>query len=129
MVLVVQVVSGSAPLLAGSEDTHGYAVDLGTWIPAGQFEVEFGFVIDPLTACLLIVVTTIGLLVHIYSIGYMGHDPGYWRFFASLNPFMFSLLLLVPAGSWPPVFFARGLPGPSSHPLLRFLYSQSPPAP
>ena len=48
-----------------------------------------GFFVDQLTACLLIVVTTIGLLVHVYSIGYMSHDPGYWRFFAYLNLFMF----------------------------------------
>src|SRR4051794_22809386 len=122
MVLVVQVVSGSAPLLAGSEDTHGYAVDLGTWIPAGQFEVEFGFVIDPLTACLLIVVTTIGLLVHVYSIGYMSHDPGYWRFFAYLNLFMFSMLLLVLASSWLLVFVAWELVGLSSYLLIGFWY-------
>src|SRR4051794_2107916 len=122
MVLVVQVVSGSAPLLAGSEDTHGYAVDLGTWIPAGQFEVEFGFVIDPLTACLLIVVTTIGLLVHVYSIGYMSHDEGYWRFFAYLNLFMFSMLILVLAASWLLVFVAWELVGLSSYLLIGFWY-------
>ncbi|MES1239372.1 MAG: NADH-quinone oxidoreductase subunit L, partial [Chloroflexota bacterium] len=60
-------------------------VTLWTWIPAGTFDVEFGFLVDNLTAVLLTVVTTIGMLVHIYSIGYMRHDPGYWRFFAYLN--------------------------------------------
>ena len=122
MGLVVQVLSGSAPLLPGSEDTHGYAVNLGTWIPAGDFQVDFGFLIDPLTACLLIVVTTIGLLVHVYSIGYMSHDPGYWRFFAYLNLFMFSMLLLVLASSWLLVFVAWELVGLSSYLLIGFWY-------
>ncbi len=122
MVLVVQVLSGSAPLLEGSEDTHGFALTLTTWIPAGQFHVDIGFVIDPLTACLLIVVTTIGLLVHVYSIGYMSHDPGYWRFFAYLNLFMFSMLLLVLASSWLLVFVAWELVGLSSYLLIGFWY-------
>ncbi|MEO8438271.1 MAG: NADH-quinone oxidoreductase subunit L, partial [Chloroflexota bacterium] len=82
MGLVYDVLSGSAPLLPGSADSHGYVVGWFTWIPADHFVVDVGFVVDPLTACLLIVVTTIGLLVHVYSIGYMSHDPGYWRFFA-----------------------------------------------
>ena len=100
MALVVQVLTEAAPLLPGSQTTHGYEVHLFTWIPAGSFVVEVGFVIDALTACLLIVVTTIGLLVHVYSIGYMSHDAGYWRFFAYLNLFMFSMLLLVLATSF-----------------------------
>ena len=57
MLLVVNVLTGTAPLLAGSE-THGYAFQWFTWIPAGNFVVDVGFVVDPLTACLLIVVTT-----------------------------------------------------------------------
>ena len=76
MAVVVNVLSGTAPLIPGSEDLHGYEIHLFTWIPAGEFQVEAGLFIDPLTACLLIVVTTIGLLVHVYSIGYMSHDPG-----------------------------------------------------
>ncbi len=122
MILVVQVLTGTAPLLPGSEDTHGYSLTLGTWIPAGDFHVDIGFVIDPLTACLLIVVTTIGLLVHVYSIGYMSHDPGYWRFFAYLNLFMFSMLLLVLASSWLLVFVAWELVGLSSYLLIGFWY-------
>ena len=88
---------------------EGLDIKLWDWIPAGGFNVDIGFHVDALTACLLIVVTTIGMLVHIYSIGYMAHDNGTWRFFAYLNLFMFSMLLLVlantgcscsPAGSW-----------------------------
>ena len=116
------VLSGAAPLAAGSEDLHAYVVPIYEWIPAGAFQVEVGFFVDPLTACLLIVVTTIGLLVHIYSIGYMGHDPGYWRFFAYLNLFMFSMLLLVLADSWLVVFVAWELVGLCSYLLIGFWF-------
>src|SRR6185312_9653531 len=70
--------------------------------------------------CLLIVVLTIGLLVHIYSIGYMSHDPGFWRFFAYLNLFMVSMLLLVLADSFLVVFVAWELVGLSSYLLIGF---------
>ncbi|MEA2653228.1 MAG: NADH-quinone oxidoreductase subunit [Chloroflexota bacterium] len=122
MGLVYQVLTGAAPLLAGSADSHGYAGTWFSWIPAGKFVVDVGFVIDPLTACLLIVVTTIGLLVHVYSIGYMSHDPGYWRFFAYLNLFMFSMLLLVLASSFLVVFVAWELVGLSSYLLIGFWF-------
>jgi NADH-quinone oxidoreductase subunit L len=122
MMLVVNVLSGSAPLLPGSEDSHGYVVDWFTWIPADNFTVNVGFVVDALTASLLIVVTTIGLLVHVYSIGYMSHDPGYWRFFAYLNLFMFSMLLLVLAGNFLVVFVAWELVGLCSYLLIGFWY-------
>ena len=122
MVLVVQVLTGAAPLMPGSEDSHGYVVDWFTWIPADNLVVNVGFVVDSLTACLLIVVTTIGLLVHVYSIGYMSHDPGYWRFFAYLNLFMFSMLLLVLAGNFLVVFVAWELVGLCSYLLIGFWY-------
>jgi NADH-quinone oxidoreductase subunit L len=110
--------------LTGAEPfgEHGYGVTYFDWIPAGQFTVEVGFFVDQLTACLLIVVTTVGLLVHVYSIGYMSHDPGYWRFFAYLNFFMFSMLLLVLADSWLVVFVAWELVGLSSYLLIGFWY-------
>ena len=122
MTLVFNVLTGVAPLLAGSEETHGYAIALFNWIPAGDFVVDVGILIDPLTAALLIVVTTIGLLVHVYSIGYMSHDPGYWRFFAYLNLFMFSMLLLVLSDSWLVTFVAWELVGLSSYLLIGFWY-------
>jgi len=98
----------------------GHGVNLFTWIPAGDFQVHAAFYVDALTACLLIVVTTIGMLVHIYSIGYMSHDPGYWRFFAYLNLFMFSMLLLVMADSFLVLFVAWELVGLSSYLLIGF---------
>src|SRR6185369_2701315 len=67
MALCVQVLTGSAPLIPGSDSSHGYVLNWFEWIPADHFVVDVGFVVDELTACLLIVVTTIGLLVHVYS--------------------------------------------------------------
>jgi NADH-quinone oxidoreductase subunit L len=120
--LIAMVVSYAA--LTGAEPfgEHGYGATLFTWVPAGDLVVDVGFFVDNLTACLLIVVTTIGLLVHIYSIGYMSHDPGYWRFFAYLNLFMFSMLLLVLASNFLVVFVAWELVGLSSYLLIGFWY-------
>jgi NADH-quinone oxidoreductase subunit L len=100
----------------------GHAVALWQWIPAGDFTVNARFFVDSLTAALLIVVTTIGMLVHVYSIGYMAHDPGRWRFFAYLNLFMFSMLLLVLADSWLVVFVAWELVGLCSYLLIGFWF-------
>jgi len=61
-----------------------------TWIQSGSLNVSFDFTVDRLTAVMLLVVTGIGSLIHIYSIGYMAHEGGYYRFFAHLNLFMFS---------------------------------------
>ncbi len=101
---------------------HGLSFTLYEWIPAGKFVVDVGFHVDALTACLLIVVTTIGMLVHVYSIGYMAHDPGTWRFFAYLNLFMFSMLLLVLADDFLVIFVAWELVGLSSYLLIGFWY-------
>jgi NADH-quinone oxidoreductase subunit L len=104
--------------------TAGHDVKLWTWIPAGSFTVDLAFHVDALTAALLVVVTTIGMLVHLYSVGYMAHDPGTWRFFAYLNLFMFSMLLLVLANSWLLVFAGWELVGLSSYLLIGFWYAR-----
>jgi NADH-quinone oxidoreductase subunit L len=108
--------------LTGGLGEHGTGVTLWTWIPAGAFQVDLGLYVDQLTACLLIVVTTIGMLVHLYSVGYMAHDPARWRFFAYLNLFMFSMLLLVLADNWLGVFAGWELVGLSSYSLIGFWY-------
>ena len=108
--------------LTGGYGEEGVTVVLWQWIPAGAFEVDLAFHVDNLTACLLIVVTTIGMLVHLYSVGYMSHDPGRWRFFAYLNLFMFSMLLLVLASNFLVMFAAWELVGLSSYSLIGFWY-------
>jgi NADH-quinone oxidoreductase subunit L len=103
-------------------------VTLWQWISAAgaggspDFNITAGFFVDHLTAVLLIVVTTIGMLVHVYSIGYMSHDSGYWRFFAYLNLFMVSMLVLVLADNWLVLFVAWELVGLSSYLLIGFWY-------
>jgi NADH-quinone oxidoreductase subunit L len=119
MLVAFSALTGSGPFGEG-----GHRVFFYSWIPAGTFEADAAFFVDNLTACLLIVVTTIGMLVHVYSIGYMGHDPGYWRFFAYLNLFMFSMLLLVLADSWVLVFVAWELVGLCSYLLIGFWYAR-----
>ena len=101
---------------------------LYTWIPAGDLQAEVGFLFDNLTAVMLIVVTWIGALVHVYSIGYMAHDPGRWRFFAYLNLFMFSMLLLVLADGYMVIFAAWELVGLCSYLLIGFWYKRRAPA-
>jgi NADH-quinone oxidoreductase subunit L len=102
--------------------TEGAGITLWSWIPAAGFQADMGLYADALTACLLIVVTSIGLLVHVYSIGYMAHDPGRWRFFAYLNLFMFSMLLLVLADNFLLVFAGWELVGLCSYLLIGFWY-------
>ncbi|MCY7419467.1 MAG: NADH-quinone oxidoreductase subunit L [Chloroflexi bacterium] len=94
------------------------------WIPAGDFRIPFNLFFDNLTAVMLLVVTSIGMLVHVYSIGYMAHDASRWRFFAYLNLFMFSMLLLVLAGNYLLVFAAWELVGLSSYLLIGFWYQK-----
>ena len=117
MIVVVPALQHAEPF-----GEAGLDMKLWTWIPAGNFTVDVGFHVDALTAALLIVVTTIGMLVHIYSIGYMAHDAGAWRFFAYLNLFMFSMLLLVLADNWLLVFAGWELVGLSSYSLIGFWY-------
>jgi NADH-quinone oxidoreductase subunit L len=109
-------------LMVGAYGDQGITFTLYEWIPAGDFRVEAAFLLDNLTAVMLIVVTTIGMLVHVYSIGYMAHDPGRWRFFAYLNLFMFSMLLLVLAADFLLLFVAWELVGLSSYLLIGFWY-------
>jgi NADH-quinone oxidoreductase subunit L len=100
----------------------GAGIDLWTWFSGLGFSATFGFWVDALTACLLLVVTTIGMLVHVYSIGYMAHDEGKWRFFAYLNLFMFSMLILVLASDFLLLFAGWELVGLSSYLLIGFWY-------
>jgi NADH-quinone oxidoreductase subunit L len=111
-------------LVQGAFGAGGIEFTLFEWIRAGDFVVEANFLFDNLTAVMLIVVTTVGMLVHVYSIGYMAHDPSRWRFFAYLNLFMFSMLLLVLAANYLVVFAAWELVGLSSYLLIGFWYGR-----
>ena len=79
--------------LPAGERIHN--VTLFTWISAGRFQADVAFLIDPLSCVMLMVVTGVGFLIHLYSIGYMHGEEGFYRFFSYLNLFTFSMLLLV----------------------------------
>ncbi|MEC7641238.1 MAG: NADH-quinone oxidoreductase subunit L [Nitrospinota bacterium] len=82
-------------MIAAPADQRLYEQILFTWIGAGDFVAEFGFQIDPLSMVMMMVVTGVGFLIHVYSIGYMHEEYSYYRYFAYLNLFMFAMLLLV----------------------------------
>ncbi len=69
-----------------------YYFDLAHWIRSGNFQVDFSFYLDQLSLVMLLVVTGVGFLIHIYSVGYMWDDNGYYRFMSYLNLFMFFML-------------------------------------
>ena len=119
--------SVAIPALLGDFGEHGATTSLFTWVASGSLSFDIGIHIDALTGALLLVVTTVGALVHLYSVGYMSHDPGYWRFFAYLNLFMFSMLLLVLASNLLVVFAAWELVGLSSYLLIGFWYTKREP--
>ena len=92
------------------------------WIATGKFAVEAGLVLDPLSAVMIMVVTGVGFVIHIYSVGYMHNDPGYARYFAYLNLFIFSMLILVMADSFLFMFFGWEGVGLCSYLLIGFWY-------
>jgi NADH-quinone oxidoreductase subunit L len=102
----------------------GYAVghDFGTWFQAGLFRVNFGLYADHLSGTMLLVITGVGLLIHIYASEYMSHDAGYWRFFAYLNLFIAAMLTLVLADSLPLMFVGWEGVGMCSYLLIGFWY-------
>ncbi len=92
------------------------------WIVAGGFNVGFDFAVDRLTAVMLLVVTGVGSLIHVYSVGYMEHDGGYARFFAYLNLFMFFMLTLVLAANYLVLFVGWEGVGLCSYLLIGFWF-------
>jgi NADH-quinone oxidoreductase subunit L len=92
------------------------------WIQSESFVANFGFMFDQLTAIMILVVTGIGFLIHIYSTGYMGHEGGYYRFFAYLNLFMFSMLTLVLANNFVLMFVGWEGVGLCSYLLIGFYF-------
>ena len=82
-------------LLSRDEHHRRITSSLFTWVPAGDFSVDVGFLIDPLSLTMCLFITGVGALIHLYSIGYMHGDHNFSRFFAYLNLFTFSMLMLV----------------------------------
>ncbi len=101
-----------------------HEVTIYEWIASGDFRIEISFLVDSLTAMLLLVVSTVGFLVHVYSIGYMDGDRGFWRFFAYLNLFMFSMLLLILGDNFLMLYVGWEAVGLCSYALIGFWYKK-----
>jgi NADH-quinone oxidoreductase subunit L len=97
---------------------------LMTWIQSGIFHVDFAFYLDQLTLVMLLVVTGVGFLIHIYSAGYMWEDPGYYRFFSYLNLFLFFMLTLILASNYLVMFIGWEGVGLASYLLIGFWFTK-----
>ncbi len=106
----------------GGEHGVHIAVDFFEWIHVGTFEVNFGVYLDELSAVMLLIVTNIGALIHLYSVGYMKGDPAYWRFFCYLNLFIFSMLCLILGSNLVVLFLGWEGVGLCSYLLIGFWY-------
>jgi NADH-quinone oxidoreductase subunit L len=98
--------------------THSYF----TWISAGDLTIPFSLLVDPLSILMLLVVTGVGSVIHIYAVGYMKEDPGFNRFFAYMNLFVFSMLLLVLGSNYPIMFIGWEGVGLCSYLLIGFWF-------
>ena len=97
---------------------------LYTWMVSGGVKFEVGFLIDTLTVTMMLVVTSVSLMVHIYTIGYMEEDPGYQRFFSYISLFTFSMLMLVMSNNFLQLFFGWEAVGLVSYLLIGFWYTR-----
>ena len=95
-----------------------------TWLVSGNVRFEIGFLIDPLSATMMMVVSFVSLMVHIYTIGYMADDPGYQRFFSYISLFTFSMLMLVMSNNFLQLFFGWEAVGLVSYLLIGFWYTR-----
>ncbi len=109
-------------LLLNAPEGTQYTVTLFNWISAGDFSASFSFMIDPLSSLMLLIITGVGFLIHMYSIGYMHHDAGYNRFFSYLNLFVFFMLLLVMGSNYLLMFVGWEGVGLCSYLLIGFWF-------
>jgi NADH-quinone oxidoreductase subunit L len=99
-----------------------YSETLAHWMRAGSFQVDFAFYLDQLSLVMLLVVTGVGFLIHVYSVGYMWEEGGFYRFFAYLNLFMFFMLMLVLGANYLVMFIGWEGVGLASYLLIGFFF-------
>jgi len=121
---VLVALIGSVVVLLDVLGGHTFDGDVYTWNTIGDISISIGFLIDPLSALMMVVVTSVSLMVHIYTIGYMVDDPGYQRFFAYISLFTFSMLMLVMANNMLQLFFGWEAVGLVSYLLIGFWYTK-----
>jgi len=116
--------AGSAFILRDVMAGNTFNGDVYIWMTSGDLRFAIGFLIDPLTALMITVVSFVSLMVHIYTIGYMADDPGYTRFFSYISLFTFSMLMLVMANNFLQLFFGWEAVGLVSYLLIGFWYTR-----
>jgi len=134
-VLLSFLAAAWAVVEARSAPGHAIVETLWTWLPGGvaetavqglpgatPFTIEWSYLLDPLSSVMVLFVTFVGFLIHVYSIGYMGHDPGYARYMAYLNLFMFAMLTLVLAANYAVLFVGWEGVGLCSYLLIGFWF-------
>jgi NADH-quinone oxidoreductase subunit L len=115
IMVLKQLVSGKAP---------NYYGNVYTWLVSDGVQMNVGFMVDRLTAMMMVVVTFVSLCVHVYTIGYMADDPGYQRFFSYISLFTFSMLMLVMSNNFMQLFFGWEAVGVVSYLLIGFWYTR-----
>ncbi len=127
-ILTIGAVGGafllSAIVLNATMDGYHANYNLYTWLQSGDIQFNVGFLIDNLTAMMMVVVTFVSLMVHIYTIGYMHDDPGYTRFFSYISLFTFAMLMLVMSNNFMQLFFGWEAVGLVSYLLIGFWYTR-----
>ncbi len=114
----------SAYVFMHALEGHVFNGAVYTWLVSGGSAFEVGFLIDKLSATMMVVVTFVSLMVHIYTIGYMEEDPGYSRFFSYISLFTFSMLMLVMSNNFMQLFFGWEAVGLVSYLLIGFWYKR-----
>jgi NADH-quinone oxidoreductase subunit L len=122
--LMIVCVAASVAVLLDVLKGNFYNGAVYTWLVSDEFRFEIGFLIDRLTATMMIVVSFVSLMVHIYTIGYMHEDPGYSRFFSYISLFTFSMLMLVMSNNFLQLFFGWEAVGLVSYLLIGFWYTR-----
>ncbi len=124
--IACMVISTAAAAMVFSDVREGHTFNgaLYTWLVSGTTHYEIGFLIDQLSATMMVIVTFVSLMVHIYTIGYMADDPGYNRFFSYISLFTFSMLMLVMSNNFLQLFFGWEAVGLVSYLLIGFWYTR-----
>ncbi|MEJ2883745.1 NADH-quinone oxidoreductase subunit L [Pedobacter sp. GR22-6] len=124
-ILASFVISVCIFLALGSDPVKSHEVFLFDWISAGSLHIPLSFLVDPLSSIMLLIITGVGFLIHIYSVGYMHDDEGFGKFFAYLNLFIFFMLLLVLGSNYIVMFIGWEGVGLCSYLLIGFWYTNS----
>jgi len=125
VILISFLLSIGIFLELGSDVVKSHEVFLFDWISAGSLKIPLSFLIDPLSSIMLLIITGVGFLIHIYSMGYMHDDAGFGKFFSYLNLFIFFMLLLVLGSNYIVMFIGWEGVGLCSYLLIGFWYTNS----